>query len=282
VTILSIQKNGSGQVIGRNWIAGSNTDSDGKATFNLSDTTTAFAIEIEAPWDQRGLYAGNSFDSNTAGLTFANVNGQNFSLRTPNLTLNAKVSDGSSAISGGWVSVENVNVSDTPTSWVGGYGLDQNGKVSLTLAANGRFKVTINPAPGVVGVATPCIVTTNGSAVVSAITGAPTCVLASTTLTVKLATGNVVGTVSGPSGAVVGAIVTAKISGSSDTSTVQVTSTDKNGTYNLQLDTAQVWDITVIPVNTPSDPVRLQSNAVRNKALIAGVNTVNVALIAVA
>ncbi len=282
VTILSILKNESGQVIGRNWIAGSNTDSDGKATFNLADTSSAFAIEIEAPWNQRDLYAGNSFDSNTAGLAFANVNGQNFALRTPNLTINAKVSDGSSAISGGWVSVENVNVSNNPTGWVGGYGLDQNGKVSLTLAANGRFRVTINPAPGVVGVATPCIVTTNGSALVSAVTGAPTCGLVSTTLTVQLATGNVVGTVTGPSSVVVGAIVTANIHGSADTSTVQVTSTDKNGTYNLQLDSAQVWDITVTPVNTPSDTVRLQSNSVSNRPITAGVNTVNVALIAAA
>jgi hypothetical protein len=280
VSILSILKDGSGHQIGRNWIAGSNTDSDGKATFNLADTSLSFAIEIEAPWNQRDLYAGNSFDSNTAGLAFSEVNGRNFQLRTPNLTVNAKVSDGSSAISGGWISVETVNVSNNPTAWVGGYGLDQNGKVSLTLAANGRFKVTINPAPGVDGVATPCIVTTDGSAVVSAVTGGPTCALASTTLTVRLATGNVVGTVTGPNGVVVGAIISANIHGSADNSTLQVTSSDKNGTYNLQLDSAQVWDITVTPVNTPSDTLRLQSNVLSNRTIGAGINTVNVSLIA--
>jgi hypothetical protein len=211
------------------------------------------------------------------------VNGQSFNLRTPNITINAKVSDGSSAISGGWISVEEVNESDHPTRWVSGNGLDQNGKVSLTLGANKRFRVTVNPAPGVDGVQTPCILTTNGSAVVSAVTGGPTCALVGSILTVQLATGNVVGKVTGPSTTnVIGAIVSANIHGSSDNATLQVTSTDKNGNYNLQLDISQIWDITVTPVNTPSDPIRLQTGSASNQTLVSGVNTINIALIAAA
>ena len=84
----------------------------------------------------------------------------------------------------------------------------------------------------------------------------------------------------GPNGVVVGAIISANIHGSADNSTLQVTSSDKNGTYNLQLDSAQVWDITVTPVNTPSDTLRLQSNVLSNRTIGAGINTVNVSLIA--
>ena len=60
-----------------------------------------------------------------------------------------------------------------------------------------------------------------------------------------------------PAVAVVGAIVTANHAGSSDTSTLVVTSTDKLGYYSMQLDPAYTWTITVTPVNTPSDTVRL-------------------------
>ena len=279
VSIISIIKNGSGQEIGRNWLGGSNTDSDGRATFNLVDTSLAYVVQIEAPWNQRDLYAGAIYDSNTTGLTWSLVNGHSFALRSPNLTMAVRTNDSSASISGGWLSVESANVSNQPTGWIGGYGLDQNGKVSLTLDANGRFKITTYPAPGVVGVPTSCIVTTNGSAIVSLVSGqCGTGNLVGTTITLPLANGNVTGvvTIQGTSTPVIGAIVSANYAGSTDTSTLVITSTDKNGTYNLQLDPSHHWDITVTPVNTPADLVRLAAKTLGDQTVQSSLQTISV------
>lgn len=289
VSILSIQKNVAGAEIGRSWIAGGNTDFNGKATFNIDTTTaTSFVVQIEAPWNQRDLYAGNSFGISPTGLSFEQVNGQSFALREPNLKIHAQLLEGSSAISGGWISVENAITDggvDYPSGWVGGYGLDQSGKVSLTLAANSRFRLTINPAPGVDGVAASCFVATNVSGEVEAVTGPPTCSLVGTVLTIKLPKGNVVGTVTGPNGVVAGAIVSAvpvNLDESRDSLLQQVTSTDKNGNYNLQLDDSRTWDITVTPVNTPSDTVQLQTKTEVNTPIFSPSTTVSFTLSEVA
>ena len=276
VSIMSIIKNLQGQEIGRNWIAGANTDSTGKATFNIVDTSVAFVVQVEAPWNQRDVYAGAIYDTATGvlGLPWASVNGQNFSLSTPNLTMWGKTPDGQSGISSGWISVEKVNSSNNPIGWVGGYGLDQNGKVSMSLVANGRYKVTINPGPGVTGVTTSCIVTTNGSAVVSIESGlCANGTISGTVISLPLVTGNVTGTVINAAGKpVVGAIVSANTTISPSDEKLQVTSTDKDGNYNLQLDPSVNWDITVTPVNVSTDLIRLQSRVLQNVDVPSGNN----------
>ena len=286
VTLEKILKNGSQQEIGRQWLAGSNTDSNGKATFNITDTNVAYAVRIEAPWNQRDLYAGAIYDTSTGviGLNWAQVNAQNFALTSPNLTLAAKISDGSAAMSNGWIGVQKVNGSNVYMRWIGGYGLDQNGKVSVKLDANDRFKITLNPGYGINGVATDCIVTTDSDGVVSIVAGqCGTGTLASTTITLPIATGNVTGVVSGPGSVkVVGAIVRATINGSPESEEDPITSTDKNGVYNLQLDASQRWDIKIVPVNIGTDSVRLQSKTESNKTINgSGQTTISISLEAI-
>jgi hypothetical protein len=286
VTLERIYKNNAQQETGRQWIAGSNTDSNGKATFNIVETNVAYAVRIEAPWNQKDLFAGATYETGTGviGLTWNQVNGQDFRLSSPNLTLSVKISDGSQAMSNGWIGVQKVNSSDVPQKWIAGYGLDQNGKVSIKLDSNDRFKVTIYPGMGITGVATDCIVTTNGSGVVSLVNGkCGTAILSNAIVTLPIATGNVTGVVTGPNSQIVaGAIVKASIHGTNpQDSDFIVTSTDKNGVYNLQLDgtSNQHWDITVIPVNTSSDSVRLRSKTETDKTIAnSGQTTVNVLL----
>ena len=269
VSIMSVLKNQQGQEIGRNWIAGGNTDSTGKATFNIVDTSVAFIVQVEAPWDQRGTYAGATYDTATGvfGLAWSSINNQNFSLSTPNLTIIGQKPGTTVGISSGWVGVEKADNSNNSIGWFAGYGLDQNGQVSMQLPASGRFKVTVNPGPGVPGASTTCIVSTDGSAVVSIISGQ--CAngsLNGTIVSLPLATGNVTGTVIGPDNKpVVGAIVSANTSVSPSEAKLQVTSTDELGNYSFQLDASVNWDITVTPVNLSTDVVKLASQTLTNQ-----------------
>jgi hypothetical protein len=269
VSLIAIIKDAGGAITAKNWIAGSQTDSNGKAVFNVADTSTVFAVQIEAPWNERNLYAGATFDSATVGLTFAQVNGQNFSLSAPNLTMAARNTGNTAQINSGWVGVETVDGSNVSTGWVGGYGLDQNGKVSLKLSANGRFKLTVNPGPGITGVATSCIVTTNGSALVALVSGqCGSGTLSSTIVSLPLASGNVTGVISQTGDAsvkIIGAIVSANKTVSPSAATQVVTSTDENGAYSLQLDDAINWDVTFTPVNTGSDVKRFSSKTLSNQ-----------------
>ena len=266
VSIVSVLKNNSGQEIGRNWIAGANTDATGKATFNIVDTSTAFIVQVDAPWNQRDIYAGATYDTATGvfGLTWNAVNNQEFRLASPNLTMSAlKPSPSSEGINSGWISVEKADGSNNPIGWVAGYGLDQNGKVSMKLEANGRFKITVNPGPGVGGVSTSCIVTTDGtspSPVVSIVAGQ--CGSGSksgTVISLPLATGNVTGTVTANGKPVVGAIVTANTHVEPTDAKLQVTSTDELGNYSFELNRSVNWDISITPVNLSTDVVKLAS-----------------------
>jgi hypothetical protein len=271
VSIMSIIKNESGQETGRNWIAGANTDATGKATFNIVDTSVAFVLQVEAPWNQRGTYAGATYDTATGvfGLTWAAINNQNFSLASPNLTMSAlKPSPSSEGINSGWISVEKADISNNPIGWVAGYGLDQNGKASMKLAASGRFKITVNPGPGVGGVSTSCIVTTNGSPspVVTIVDGqCGSGSMLGTVISLPLATGNVTGTVTANGKPVVGAIVTANTTTSPSDATLQVTSTDELGNYSFELNRSVNWDISITPVNLNTDVVKLAAQTLANQ-----------------
>ena len=173
-----------------------------------------------------------------------------------------KDSTGLSGIQSGWVGIENVNISDTSTiGWYNGYGLDQLGTTSISLPSSSRFKLTVYPSPGVAGVSTSCYLTTDGAGTVNALAGncSAGSAVVSKLLTITLPIGNTSGLVveTGTAIPVVGAIVYANIvTGgvrSTDPLTAVVTSTNLNGRYSMQLDPSLTWQITVTPVNTPSD-----------------------------
>jgi hypothetical protein len=274
---------------GKQWLGGANTDVDGYAAFNV-DTTTAnaagatYLVEVNAPWNNRANFATKEYTNGGAGLAWSAVNNQTFSPATPNLKITVKSPDETEVSKYGNVSIIEVNNSNQYVSWVGGYGLDEKGVVSVNLAASKRYTITANPGPGRPGVQTNCTVTTNASspAVVSLVSGScSTGTLATSALTLALNGGNVVGTITGPSGAaVVGAVVYANVTGATDETFTVVTSTSASGRYGLQLDSTKSWTIRILPINKPDDPAPLASYTFASFTPSGPTTTKNVSLAA--
>jgi len=215
-----------------------------------------FAIEINAPWNQRQSYATN-FDNNSGnGFSWAEItNLPNKSPKTPNLTVTVNAAN-AIANKFGWIGVEEVNGSNVTLSWVGGYGLNENGVSSVFLAASKRYRITAYPGPGKSGARTVCLVSTNASETVTAISGGcPSGTFTTGAVTVALDGGNVVGLVkrSTDSSPLVGAIVYANNPNAVDESTAVITSTGADGRYGLQLDPTKTWTIKIFPVASPGE-----------------------------
>jgi len=250
---------------GKRWLGGANTDADGYAAFNIDTSTVGagatYVVEVNAPWNKRAEFATKEYTNSGAGLAWAAVNNQTFSPATPNLKITVKSPDETEVSKYGNVSIQEVNGSNQYVSWVGGYGLDDKGVVSVNLAGSKRYMITANPGAGRPGVQTSCIVTTNASspAVVSLVSGScATGTLTSSALSLALNGGNVVGTITGPTGAaVVGAVVYANVTGATDETFTVITSTSASGRYGLQLDPAKSWTIKVFPINKPDDTTPL-------------------------
>lgn len=244
-------------VVGGNkqWIGGSNTDSSGVATFNIVDTSTAFAVQVDAPWNMKSQYAAKTYDGvSGAGLAFSSVNNQSFKLAAPNLNLVINAKSGVTD-KWGWVNVEQVDISGNWIGWVGGYGLDDQGRASLSLPGTKYYRITAWPGPGKPGAQSVCYLQADSSDSVTVTTNASnTCTganMVGSTLTMTLAQGNVIGTVTHNGTAVSGAVIYALPSTeTSDNDAVAViTSTDSDGNYGLQLDSSIQWKIKVIPIN---------------------------------
>jgi hypothetical protein len=244
----------------RRWLGGANSNSSGYASMNLETSTVPsswrFAVEINAPWNQRQLYAANYDNKSGAGFTWAELIGDLVrSPKEPNLTLTVNASN-AVANKFGWISVEEVSLSngnENYVAWVGGYGLSESGISSIFLANSKRFRITAYPGQGRSGARTTCIVTTNGSGVVSAV--ADKCeagTFTSGAVTIALDGGNIVGIVKKASDntPLVGAIVYANEVNAVDESTAVITSTGTDGRYGLMLDPNKTWNIKVFPVGT--------------------------------
>lgn len=241
----------------RRWLGGANSNSSGYASMNLETSTVSsswrFAVEINAPWNQRQLYATNYDNNSGTGFTWSELtNALVTSPKAPNLTLTINAAN-SVANKFGWIGVEEVNSSDNTVAWVVGTGLNENGVASIFLAASKRYRITANPGQGKSGARTTCIVTTNVSEVVSAVAGkCDQGTFTSGAATVTLADGNIVGRVTkvvdGVTVPVIGAIIYANNPNATDESTAVITSTDTDGRYGLHLDTSKTWNIKVFPV----------------------------------
>jgi len=245
---------------GNRWLGGGNSNSNGYVSMNLETSTVPanwkFAIEINAPWNQRQSYATN-FDNNSGnGFSWAEItNLPNKSPKTPNLTVTVNAAN-AIANKFGWIGVEEVNGSNVTLSWVGGYGLNENGVSSVFLAASKRYRITAYPGPGKSGARTVCLVSTNASETVTAISGGcPSGTFTTGAVTVALDGGNVVGLVkrSTDSSPLVGAIVYANNPNAVDESTAVITSTGADGRYGLQLDPTKTWTIKIFPVASPGE-----------------------------
>ena len=252
------------------WLNGGNSGNDGYVAINI-ETATAFTngynklvVEVQAPWNERTRYAAQTYTNNSIGYTFESLTAvTNFSPALPNLKLVIKASNASENRYG-WVGIQELDGSNNVTKWVGGYGLDEYGLGSIYLAASKRYKLLAFAGGGRPGVQTSCILTTNNATpvVVTVVSCEGTNSLASTTLTLRLAGGNVVGTVLGPDGLpLVGAVVYANQPGAPSEATALITVTDESGHYDLQLTAGQQWTIKVFPLATDTGTLPTKSLA---------------------
>jgi hypothetical protein len=241
----------------RRWLGGANSNSSGYASMNLDTSTVSsswrFAVEINAPWNQRQLYAANYDNNSGSGFTWAALTGGLVkSPKSPNLTVTVNASN-AVANKFGWIGVEEVNSSDVFQAWVGGYGLNESGISSIFLAASKRYRITSYPGQGRSGAKTTCIVTTNNFETVTAVSNKCDAGTFSTrAVTIALDGGNIVGMVKKASDntPLVGAIVYANNPNAVDESTAVITSTGADGRYGLMLDPTKTWNIKVFPVGT--------------------------------
>ena len=262
------------------WLGGGNSGINGFVAMNI-ETETAFAagfeklvLEVQAPWNQRTIYAANLYTNNGAGYTYDELVAiADFSPATPNLKLSV-VDSNNKANRYGWVGIEEVDNSGNYIKWVGGYGLNENGSGAVFLAASKNYRITSYPGPGRAGASTPCIVTTNGGTPPVVATDSVACGglnVINGELAIRLNGGNVVGTVTRADGTpVVGAAVYANIPGAATEASAIITVTDETGHYDLQLTAGGLgWNITIFPVPSVTDPLEVQSST---SAIIAPAN----------
>ena len=252
---LNVSGNAGADAIG--WI-GANSDASGDAKFYIdtavrADTTTVFRVDIYPPWNgavglSQKTYENQLVDSITA------VGG--LALNSPNTFITVNVSAATPTF-WGWIGVEEVNASTNAfVAWQGGYGLNQIGKVALTLSASKRYKITAYPnkTGAGLGTVTSCYISTSADAtpVVSkasdALCTSVTGAISANTFTLTLSAGNVTGTVTRDSDSTTVVNATVYATSTTDSQTVSTT-TSATGTYALNLDNNLSWVIKIFPFN---------------------------------
>jgi hypothetical protein len=246
----------------KRWLTGSNTNADGQAVFNIDDAykndpNARFTVEVNAPYQQRANYS----QKNHTGLTWAQVNNHDFALGTPNLKLTVKQALSNDASAFGWVGLEEVDTNLNWVSWLGGYGLDQLGTVSLTLPSSKKIRLTLNPGPGAIGARTFCVFDVSSQGVVTKSATSSQCPTAGSNIVnlstkemqLELSAGNLTGSVTkaGTSDAIAGAIVYAQayLGGTIQDGKTEQSVSRSDGRYGLQLDPTYNWKIKVFYVN---------------------------------
>lgn len=264
----------------KRWLTGSNTNADGQAVFNIDDTykndpNARFTVEVNAPYQQRANYS----QKNHTGLTWAQVNNHDFALGTPNLKLTVKQALSNDASAFGWVGLEEVDTNLNWVSWLGGYGLDQLGTVSLTLPSSKKIRLTLNPGPGAIGARTFCVfdVSSQGGVTKSATSsqcptaGSNIVNLSTKEMQLELSAGNLTGSVTkaGTSDAIAGAIVYAQayLGGTIQDGKTEQSVSRSDGRYGLQLDPTYNWKIKVFYVNPDGPGTRYDSLLVEYEVL---------------
>jgi hypothetical protein len=257
---LNVSGNAGADAIG--WI-GANSDASGDAKFYIdtavrADTTTVFRVDIYPPWNgavglSQKTYENQLVDSITA------VGG--LALNSPNTFITVNVPAGGTPTLWGWIGVEEVNASTNAfVAWQGGYGLNQIGKVALTLSASKRYKITAYPnkTGAGLGTVTSCYISTSADAtpVVSkasdALCTSVTGAISANTFTLTLSAGNVTGTVTRDSDSTTVVNATVYATSTTDSQTVSTT-TSATGTFALNLDNTLAWVIKILPFNATGD-----------------------------
>lgn len=259
ISLFKFENNDAGSM---SWIGGANTDSLGWASFNVDTSTatanTRYRVEINPPWDKKADYSQKWYGNDATGLTLEQVSDQTFAVGTPNLKLTI-LSPQSEATPNkwGWVGVVEVGTDNSWVKWMGGFGLDNSGVTAVTLEANKRYRIEAYPSNGRPGAKTDCYIQTNASTVVSKIDSLCTAAIALTiagnvnSMTIKLAAGNLVGTVKDPSGNLVsGAIVYINETDATTEDKAQTVVTDSDGKFGFTVDATKNWVVKIFPSGT--------------------------------
>jgi len=241
----------------KEWIAGGVTDALGYAAFTIDSTLTNLVVEVNPPSARRTTASTQTYTNNLVGYSVSTLNNLPFNLGTPNLKF--KVTGAASEVNKwGGITIEK-RESDNTYTWINSFNLDEFGRESLLLPSNGTFRITLGVGTGSSGAQTTCIVSTDVSGVVSTtIANCPDGVLGSDPLAVKLASGNVVGTVIAPGlTPVAGATVYANIPNAPDDSTAVITTTSASGRFGLNLDPTKQWVLRIFPPQAGVGQVQL-------------------------
>jgi hypothetical protein len=223
-------------------------------------------------------FASKTHDDSGNGYTWDQLNNGSFALAAPNIKFAIKSPGGVNANKYGWMNLEKVDPSQNYNSigWVGGYGLDDTGGVSMyvetSTVESKFFRLTSGPGYGRTGVVTTCVIEFETSTAIKAVPGL--CAggtFTTNTVTLTLNSGNVTGTVKNGNNPVVEAVIFAQgVAKSGDTvvNTLEVTScTDVNGRFGIQLprtynhngqELTYEWLIRILPFNKPGAATVLQ------------------------
>lgn len=248
---------------GTRWIAGSNSDTDGYVSFNIETitATTRFKVEVNPPWNQRVGLTQKVWDNSGNGYTDAQLKAANleFSAGTPNAVVTVKLPGGVTDNKSGWIGIQEVNPANNNfVAWVGGYGLNDTGTASITLAANKRYRITANPANGKAGAQTSCLISTDGNIAISKVQGscdAGSIQSNTNNLTMTMVAGNVAGFVKFNNVGIANATVYAKLVGSTDDDSSIISATLADGSFGFDLDFSggKQWVIKVFPFNVTGE-----------------------------
>lgn len=267
------------------WVGWSATNGDGQVAINIETTTATanskYQVFVEPQWNLRNEFTFKKHDNGGTGYTWAQINNGTFALGSPNLKLTALLPDAVTANKWGWAGVEIVNDSLTVTSWFTSTGLNEYGKASFTLPSSSKFKVTVNPGPGRSGTSTSCFLQTDGSSIVSKISGecASGDTLTATALNLTLARGNVVGKIQTATGVgIAGAIIYANIDGAANDDGQVIACSNSAGDYGLILKPGLTYKIKVYPVNKADTTYRDNLNVPVLTIPSSGSTTLNVTL----
>ena len=241
----------------KEWIAGGVTDAQGYAAFTIDSTLTNLVVEVNPPSASRTTVASVTYTNNLSGYFSNEINNASFNLGLPNLKVTVKGAAGEVNKWGG-ITIEK-RESDNTYTWINSFNLDEFGRESLLLPSNGTFRITLGVGTGSSGAQTTCTVSTDVSGAVSAnMTNCPDGLLSSDSLAVRLASGNVVGTVIAPDlTPVAGATVYANIPNAPDDSTAVITTTSASGRFGLNLDPTKQWVLRIFPPQAGVGQVQL-------------------------
>jgi hypothetical protein len=266
----------------KRWLTGSNTDAEGRAVFNIDEdlknnSAARFTVEVNPAYQQRGTYSQKSY----SGRTWNQVNNEDFALGTPNLKLTVKQALSTEASAYGWVGFEEVDANLNSLSWLGGFGLDQQGQVSLTLPSSKKVRVTLNPGPGANGARTFCVFDVDSSGDVTKSTTPGHCPTGGSNIVntvtkamqLELSAGNQTGYIykGVTTEAIAGAIVYAQayyvVGGAAVDGVTEQSVSRSDGRYGLQLDPTYNWKIKVFFVNPDGATTNYDSLLVEHEVL---------------